>query len=170
MTHKQQIQNAIVKELKISQRLFTLLPKDTYDYKPQEGMRTTLELLQSITMWGAWTVEAALTEDNEESDKLYDKYRDYSLTMQPGEFHKRMAEQIAKIESLMSNISDEELLIKNATVVGTKEMPLGQAIIETSLKWVTGYKMQLFLYAKMSGAKELHTGDLWVSKWEETEQ
>ncbi len=169
MTHKEQIQNAIIKELKICQRLFTLLPKDSYDYRPQEGMRSVHELLQSMMIWGAWPIESYVTEDEGERKALFRKYADESKTIKPGDFHRYMDDQIKKVAELMKNISDEDLLNKKVTVIWREEMPLGQAILETSLKWVTGYKMQLFLYAKMSGLKELHTGDAWISQYGDDE-
>lgn len=169
MTHKEQIQTAIIKELRICQRLFTLLPKDSYNYRPQEGMRSTLELLQSITIWGAWTIESFIATDREVRKNLFSKYDDHSRTMKPEDFHQRIDEQIEKINSLMKDIQDEDLLVKKVTLISGKEVPLGMMILDTSLKWSAGYKMQLFLYAKMSGATELHTGDLWVTQYGEDE-
>ena len=44
MTHKEQILKTLEKEIKVCKRLFTLLPKELYDYKPAEGMHTSLYL------------------------------------------------------------------------------------------------------------------------------
>lgn len=170
MTHKEQIQNAIIKELRICQRLFTLLPKDSYDYRPQEGMRSTLELLQSITFWASWSIESYLTAEKEVRKTLFDKYNDHSKTMKPEDFIQRMDEQIEQVNELMKDISDEDLLNKKVILRSGEEVLLGQMIIDASLKWPTGYKMQLFLYAKMSGLKELHTGDAWVSQYGDDEE
>jgi hypothetical protein len=41
------------------------------------------------------------------------------------------------------------------------KMPLGAAIINAPVKWLTTYRMQLFLYLKMNGRPELATGDAW---------
>ena len=38
---------------------------------------------------------------------------------------------------------------------------LGEAIIETSIKWLTGYKMQLFMKLKQTSDEKLTTPDLW---------
>ena len=40
-------------------------------------------------------------------------------------------------------------------------LPLGAAILNGPAKWLAAYKMQLFLYAKASGAPELKTSNLW---------
>ena len=40
-------------------------------------------------------------------------------------------------------------------------LPLGFAVLEGPLKWLTAYKMQLFLYAKATGATQLKTSNLW---------
>ena len=39
--------------------------------------------------------------------------------------------------------------------------PLGRALLEMPLKWMTAYRMQLFLYAKAAGAVDLTTADNW---------
>ncbi|MCC7159475.1 MAG: hypothetical protein IT281_08055 [Ignavibacteria bacterium] len=58
--------------------------------------------------------------------------------------------------------ADEDLLSKTVLIPWREKMPLGQAIIETSLKWLTGYKMQLYLYLRMNKL-EVDTGDCWIN-------
>jgi hypothetical protein len=39
--------------------------------------------------------------------------------------------------------------------------PLGEAIIATSVKWLSAYKLQLFLFIKLCGDQQLTTADAW---------
>jgi len=167
MNHKEQIISAIEKEIKICQRLYTKLPEGGLKYKPQEGMRDTLELLQTITAWGSSTAETYVCTDPDEKDKIYEKYFGNIEAIKPEDFHKLMNEQLETIKTLLKDVSDDDLLTKPVTVPWGEEMKLGQALLETTLKWLTGYKMQLFLYAKMAGATVLDTGDCWIIPWED---
>lgn len=170
MTHKEQIITAIEKEIKVCQRLFTKLPEGALEFRPQEGMRDTLELLRTITGWGVSTVETYVCTDPEEKKKIYNKYFGDLESIKPEDFHAKMDAQIEAIKTLLSSVTDEDLLTKDVTVPWGEDMKLGQALLETSLKWMTGYKMQLFLYAKMAGAKHLHTGDCWITAYGDDEE
>jgi hypothetical protein len=47
---------------------------------------------------------------------------------------------------------------------------LGRALVETTLKWLTAYRMQLFLYAKASGNEKIGTANNWAGvDYEEAE-
>jgi hypothetical protein len=161
MTHKEQLQKALVKELNICKRLFTLLPEGTYDYQPQEGMRTTLRLLRYISFITGTTLEAFNSETVEEGYANYAECEKRAKEMKPEDFPARIDEEIERVNSFMNGINDDELLTREVTQSWGEKDLLGGAIMESALKWITGYKMQLFLYAKMSGAKELDTGDCW---------
>jgi hypothetical protein len=165
MTYKQQIINVLIQEIRICQRLYRLLPAGMLDYKPQDGMRTTLELLRYITWCGSSPIEAYVTNDPSQRDTIYDRNYNYAETMQAADFHKHMDEQIGRIKTYLKNVTDDDLLTKEIELPWRVKSIFGEAILETSLKWLTGYKMQLFLYAKTNGVK-LDTGDCWINPWE----
>lgn len=68
---------------------------------------------------------------------------------------------MAKITSLLLNISDNDLLTGEVILPWQEPMLLGEALIETSVKWLAAYKMQIYLYMKMNGI-DLDTGDCWI--------
>ena len=74
-----------------------------------------------------------------------------------------MDEQIIIARKLFDEVSEDDLLNKEITYPwnGVKA-PLGEAIIATSIKWLAAYKLQLFLFIKLCGDKELGTADAWV--------
>lgn len=124
-------------------------------------MRTTLELLQYLTWNAVSCVENFIETDIEVRKKIYGKFSDYGETMKWEEFPARMDEQMAKIIALLANVSDEELLTREVQLPWREQMLLREALIETAVKWMTGYKMQLFLYMRMNGI-EVDTGDCWI--------
>lgn len=161
-THKQQIINTLQKETDICKRLFTHIPDTMRDYSPGYEMRTTLELLQYLTWNAISCVENFIETELELRKKIYAKYSDYGDTMKWVEFPQRMDEQMAKINEMLGNVTDEELLTREVQLPWRAQMLLGEALLETAVKWMTGYKMQLYLYMKMNGV-ELHTGDCWIT-------
>jgi hypothetical protein len=161
MTHKDQILAVLEKETDILKRLFTLIPDTMYDYTPMPGMRTTLELLKYVSWCSLSCVESYIETDQEKSRMIYSNYDDYGETMKPEDFPARMDEQMEKMRSLLNNITDDEMLSREVVLPWREPKQLGEALIETSVKWLAGYKMQLFLYMKLNGI-ELDTGDCWI--------
>ena len=161
MTHKQQILNCLEKETAICKRLFTLIPAEMYKYTPIAGMRTTFELLQYLSWNAISCVENYIETDPEKQKENYKRNKDYGLSMKADEFPARMDEQMSKITSLLQYLSDDELLTREVILPWQQPMPLGEALIETSVKWLAAYKMQLYLYMKMNGM-DLDTGDCWI--------
>ncbi|NOS84123.1 MAG: hypothetical protein HOP31_03185 [Ignavibacteria bacterium] len=161
MTHKQQILNCLQKETDLCKRLFTLTPAELYNYAPIEGMRTTLELLKYLSWSAGSCVETYMETDKEKQKGIYSRNDDYGETMKPEEFPQRMDEQMGKITRLLENTGDDELLSREVVLPWREPKTLGEALMETSLKWITGYKMQLFLYLRMNGI-EVDTGDCWI--------
>lgn len=159
--HKQQILQVLERETAVCKRLFTLIPKEMIDYAPKEGMRTTLELLRYMTWCAGSCVESYMETDAERLKGIYGRNEEYGDTMRFEDFPVRMDEQMTKITMLLDEVTDEILLEKKVNLPWREQMTLGAAIMETSLKWLTGYKMQLFLYMRIYGL-EVDTGDCWI--------
>jgi hypothetical protein len=49
-----------------------------------------------------------------------------------------------------------------APLPGGGTRTLGLAILEAPFKWLTAYKLQLFLYAKATGASAIGTANAWA--------
>lgn len=160
--YKQFLLNSILKDMKICRRLYTKIPADQLNYKPKDEVRSTLDLLRYLSWCGTGAIKYWCHGEGRE-------YREYmadttaaARTMEASEFLQRMDEQIALAEQLFAGISEEDLYRKEVTYPwGAKDL-LGQAIMETSIKWLAAYKMQLFLYIKYSTGQAIGTPDLWV--------
>lgn len=163
MTHRQNILDAISKEITICKQLFKKLPEGGISFKPADNMRSTEELLRYISMSAVLTLKYFTLEQNRENmasnrTAFVEKANTFDIT----EFPRIMDEQLQEIEELFKNISDEDLLTKTIMMPWGEEMSLERGILEGPLKWLAGYKMQLFLYAKIAGNSALNTRDCWV--------
>lgn len=160
--YKQFLLNSIIKDMKICRRLYTKLPADQLHYKPKDEVRSTLDLLRYLSWCGTGVLRFWLEGNGREFREYMGEITAPSKTMEAGEFLQRMDEQMALAEKLFAGISEEDLNTREVTYPwGTKGL-LGQAIIETSIKWLAAYKMQLFLYIKHSTGQAITTPDLWV--------
>ena len=161
--YKQHLLNNIEKEINICRRLYTKLPPDQMNFTPGEGVRTTLELLQYLTITGTIMPFYWLKEADNDFGAYYGAHVAASKTMTPEQFLATMDEQIVIAKKLFDELSNDDLLNKEVAYPwnGVKA-PLGEAIIATSIKWLAAYKLQLFLYIKLCGSKQLATADAWV--------
>ncbi|NNV54199.1 hypothetical protein [Limnovirga soli] len=161
--YKQHLINNIEKEINICRRLYTKIPTDGMNYAPGEGVRSILELLQYLSIAGTFMPDYWLNKNETDFGAFYGLKIATSKTMPHEQFSTVMDEQIIIIKSLFSQISEDDLLHKEVTYPWSGEKaPLGEAIIATSIKWLAAYKLQLFLYIKLSGNKQLATADAWA--------
>lgn len=161
--YKQHLLNSIEKEMNICRRLYTKLPPGQMNFSPGEGVRTILELLQYLSIAGTLMPRYWLKEGDTDFGAFYGAEVAASKTMPHEQFLTVMDEQIATIKDFFNQISEDDLSNKEITYPwsGVKA-PLGEAIITTSIKWLTAYKLQLFLFIKLCGDKQLATPDAWM--------
>ncbi len=161
--YKEHLLNNIEKEMNICRRLYTKIPPDQMDYKPGEGVRTTLELLQYLSIAGTLMPDYWLQENDTDFGAFYGSKIAASKTLIHEQFLTVMDEQIITIKSLFGQVSEEDLLNKEVIYPWSgAKAPLGEAMIATSVKWLAAYKLQLFLYIKLYGNKQLATADAWA--------
>jgi hypothetical protein len=161
MTHKENLLNVIEKEIGVIKTLSSKITKEILSYAPMEGMRTTEEVMQYLTWCGSSTITFFLLDDPSKAKENYEGFMENAKTVTYENFKERMDAELAIIKDCFENISDEDLLTKEVLLPWKEPMILGQAIMETTVKWLTGYKMQLYLYMKQNGIK-LDTGDCWI--------
>jgi hypothetical protein len=161
--YKQHLLNNIEKEINICRRLYTKLPSEKMNYTPGEGIRTNLELLQYLSIAPTLMLVYWLKESDTDFVAYYGAKVAASKTMPHEQFLSAMEEQKKIITKLFDQISDDDLLDKEVSYPWSgAKAPLGEAIIATSVKWLSAYKLQLFLYIKLCGNKQLATADAWA--------
>jgi hypothetical protein len=160
--YKQHLLNNIEKEIKICRRLYTKIPAGQFNYRPKEGVRSILELLQYLSIIGRMMPGFWLKKDDTDFNTYYGTQIAPSNAMPHEQFLTVMDEQMATIKDLFNQISEEDLLNKEIAYPWGGNEPLGQAIIATSIKWLSAYKLQLFLFIKLCDDQKLATADAWA--------
>ena len=158
---KQVLLNSIVKEMKIVRRLSTKIPADQSDFRPKENVRSTTELLQYLSNCGTGMIRYWYRKDNTDFRTFYAALNETGKTITPKNFAAQMDAQIELVNKLFEEITEDDLINKEVDYPWGEKAPLGEAILETCIKWMTGYKMQLFLKLKLSTDEKLTTPDLW---------
>ncbi len=158
---KQFLLDSIIKEMKIVKRLSTKIPADQIDFRPKEGIRSTMELLQYISYSATGMLQYWYRKDDSEFRTFYATLTAHSKTVTPENFIAEMDAQMELVTKIFNEIKEEDLYTKQVDYPWGEKAPLGQAILETCIKWITGYKMQLFLKLKLSSEEKLGTPDLW---------
>ncbi len=156
MYTKENLEASISNEFRIIKHLWEKIPADTEGYKPTEGQRTTLELLQYLSTIFA-NATHVIFEGNIEA------YKTGPLKSEETTFHnfgEKMDSQLKLLKEMLDKF-DEAELNKIINIYGMGEMTKGRYLVENLLKWASAYKMQLFLYIKASGNTSLGTSNLW---------
>jgi hypothetical protein len=157
MITKEQVAQSMARDCDIAVHLFTKLSPDSYDYQPSTEQRTTLALLRYLAVCGAAGIHCMNVGDW----KAFASYSERVKEMPASEFPVAMERQKQEILGFFNSVSEETLHTQKAPMPGGGTLPLGAAILNGPAKWLAAYKMQLFLYAKATGAKALKTANLW---------
>lgn len=158
---KQFLLNSIIKELKICKRLYTKIPMENIDFRPKETTRSMLEILQYLSFIGTCMLKYWAQEDETDFGKFFKDLSVASGNLSPDQFLTAMDEQIKTAKDLFTQISETDLYDKQV-MCPWGVMALGEAILETEIKWLAAYKLQLFFYLKLSTDQPLATPDAWV--------
>lgn len=158
MISKDQIAASMMFECDVAKHLHSKLPATSYDYKPTAGQRTTLELLRYLSVCGIAGIQSLYRSDW----KTFRQYSERAAKMEAEQFPAAMDLQKREIRDFFESITERDLETKDAALpVGGTQL-LGQAILNLPFKWLAAYKLQLFLYAKATGASEINTANAWM--------
>lgn len=148
------------REIFLLKQLAKHIDQNDLDFRPNEKMRSTYELMQYLSGIGAtmmrWFVKNDLTKEE------WVKIREYRKTVTRENFQERLDEQMVQIQMYMDLITEEALNTQEVELPSKEKMVLGSAIINAPIKWLAAYRMQLFVYLKMNGKIELGTKEAWI--------
>jgi hypothetical protein len=161
LMYKAHLLNTIVDEMKICRRLYTKIPHDKMDFRPKADMRSIHELLQYICIVGTALPIYWLNESDGDFFAAFNIRAAASKQIPHEEFLSKMNEQIELLHMLFGQIDEGELMSKEVVYPWGGKAPLGEALIASSVKFLTGYKLQLFLYIRMCTDLKLGTNDAW---------
>lgn len=156
MITKDQFIASMLHETSVIKHLFTKIPDTAFDYKPTEGQRSTLELLQYLAFVGTTAID--FFNGNASAFENFDAKKQ---TVTRENFLETFTAEEMKIKELLDAMTEEQLM-EEATAFG---MTSPRAIhLFNILKWLVAYKMQLFLYIKANGVTDIGTPNLWGGK------
>jgi hypothetical protein len=158
MINKSQIAASMARECDICKHLHEKLTPAAYSFKPSEKQRGTVELLQYVAICGI----AAIQSLYQSNWKVFGDYYARVKDLKPEDFPAAMDRQKQEIHEFFDGITEHTLETRDALLpVGGTQL-LGQAILDLPFKWLPAYKLQLFLYAKMTGSTEIGTVNAWM--------
>ena len=162
MTISESISKSLLHELDVIQHLYTKLDPAKADWRPQENMRSTLELLRYLTSIGYSTVRHFVNPlpTGDLAMAPLKVATDQASTLTFEEIPAAFEREREAIREAMSSVTDEDLTKTTWYPWGGPEMTLSYALINASTKYLAAYRMQLFLYAKLCGA-EIGTANNW---------
>ena len=148
---------AYAKESQITIDLFHKMPTGALDYRPTLSQRSTTELLRYLSYGPYNVVRRVLAGDWSLGRSVNEVTKDMPVS----DFPRLMQWQSDEVARLMRAANPVALENEDFTFPWGETMKKGEGLVNQPLRWLTGYRMQLFLYLKAAGAKELGTKDLW---------
>lgn len=157
MYTKEDLIETIEQETNICKHLFSKIPNRNFDYRPSDNQRSTFELLQYLTMCVTVPAKGMIQND---WTFLPDAVAE-AKTKNVEQFCELMDQQLQEFKSMLNGLSDEDMKRKTSTPMRT-EIPLGKGLVNLCLRFITAYKLQLFLHAKAAGGENLSTSNAWM--------
>jgi len=159
MITKEHLLESIVTECRLIARLFTKLPEGSLDYRPTPDQRSTQELLSYLSFAIAG-VAHSIVDGNWD---WYNQEKERASGVGASGFPEQMDRQIKEIRRFIGALTEEDLRKQVEGMPWPNPQKVGLELLQNCLRWAIGYRMQLFLYAKASGASELNTFDCWFA-------
>lgn len=156
MLTKDEVLASILKECDIAAHLATKIPADGLDFRPTEGQRSNAEVLHYLSFCA---IGGALFCIEGKWDS-YGAWEAKQADITPANAAEKFAAQKAALTEAFGQLTDADMARSITHPMGF-DMPLNQALLELPLKWMVGYRMQLFLGAKAAGNDEIWTPDCW---------
>lgn len=158
MISKDQLLDAMLRECDVAIHLHSKLAPGALDYRPSPDQRSILELLRYLSICAIAGTTAMVRGDW----KLFGPIRDRAAAMAAEEFPGAMRRQKEELVELFGTITPEQFATQPAPMPGgAGSLPLGAALLNGPLKWIAAYKLELFVFAKASGAHGIGTSNAW---------
>ncbi len=158
MLSKEQFLASLETEHQILNHLGSKVDANQLEYRPSDTMRTTLELMRYLTFCGVAPARAVIQNDW----SVVGEYQAKAQEMAADQFENHLKLQFQEIHNLLEPVSARDLVSKEANLPWGVTTQLGAALVDTTLKFLTSYRLQLFCYLKASGNSELSTYNAWI--------
>jgi hypothetical protein len=155
---KPELLASLQNEVRILEHLASKADRTMLDYRPTPKQRSTLELLQYMSMMGPELIKAAKVGAFE--PPVWTVAEQAAKARNLDQTTTAIAAQKEQYASLLNGISDADLRAE-ITMFGSKTTR-GSFIVNHVLGGCAAYRTQLFLYLKACGREELSTMNLWA--------
>lgn len=161
MSYKQHLLHCIRTEIETCKYLYSRIVPGTLDFRPRDGMRSIGELLRYLTWSPVAVLSSSVRPDAMPDHRAW--YAERAQHTDISRFPSLMDEQWNEICELMGPLTDDDLLTRVVEFPWPATGALGEALMETTVKWLAAYKMHLFTTIKMAGGNDdLNTVDCWM--------
>ena len=161
MITREELIDSMLEEIRLCKFLGAKVPGDRLDWRPTPNQRSVLELLRYITRAGEGFTTALVDGNRDHVDRLVKRADETTLA----NFDRVMDEQAANLKAMIGGLSNERLTNERKSMPwGGPDMSLAAAIMNSGVKFLTAYRMQLFLYLKQLGHSELGTAHCWAGR------
>lgn len=157
MYTKENLKASVVHEINVIKHLFTKIPEGQMGYKPTEKQRTMLELLKYLSALTPATIEMVHTA---EPKAFMDIQKVATETVTTENFIEKLDQGVANAMATLDKFTDEDLSMV-VNIFGMGDKTKGVYLVDTIVKWLAAYKLQLFLYIKSSGNTDIGTSNAW---------
>ena len=145
-------------EVRILLHLASKIDREQLDYRPTPGQRSTLELMQYLSMMGPATLEVAFSGT----------FSPPAWTVHERAAQKRTLDEALEViashtdvyRTMLADVSDDDYRA-NINPFGAGATSRGAYIVNSVLGGHAAYRTQLFTYLKACGRHELSTINLW---------
>ena len=158
MFTKEQFIQSISHETNVIKHLCTKFTTGDADFTPGDKMRSTLELMQYLTMCGVGPLKSCANNNWDLARAYLDEVAKFGFDEIPDALDTQLNDML----TTLGDISESDFQDREVSFPWGGSATLGQALIDTTLKFMTAYRMQLFLYAKLNGRTELNTMNCWA--------
>lgn len=158
MLGKNDILDSLIRECDISKHLATKVPNGDFGFRPAKSQRTMLDLMRYQSFCGLGGSYAMM-------DGNWDRYQalsEASAALEHDGFAAAMDKQAEGLRAFFGELSDEAFATQTAKSPLGEELTLGRALLELPVKWMTAYRMQMYLYCKQAGNEEIWTPNCWA--------
>jgi hypothetical protein len=155
---KSELIGSLKNEVRILLHLAGKVDRNTLDYRPTPRQRSTIELLQYLTIMGPALIEAA--QAGAFDPAAWTAAENGAKALDLDQTIAALGAQADRYASLLGAMSDADFRTE-VTMFGEKTTR-GAFIVNLVLSGCAAYRTQLFLYLKASGREELGTMNLWA--------
>lgn len=158
MSQIDDLRDALRHECAIAIHLHAKLPPGAADYRPTPKQRSTLELLRYLAGCGIGSARAMREGTWDGYKEAMERVADLAYE----DFPEAMRRQERELGTFFDGLAEADLGQVESTLPWGEKVTLRRALLETTLKWMCAYRMQLFLYAKACGNETIGTPDNWA--------